>query len=688
MGGGEHTWHFSTFRVSTLTRPTCSVVDVGAAAVAVGVVARAASALPSAEHRRRSELAVVPFRDDCQPRPLASTIGKDLDGTTQDETPEGQTPGPGRSRETNRLVARVVAQAGPWAAVLAVNAVVLAAAELALPAVLGQSIDAVLQTGGDALTGVGGFSWLAVLALLIAVLVAGDALEDLGVGGSTARSTSRLRHDAFGHVLRVGLRGTRRLSSGELTARLVGNTAEAGTFAPDLVRAVATVIPAVGGTIALLLIDPWLCLTFLIVAPLLVAVLWIFTRDAADLSDSYLATQGTIASRLVQALTGARTIAAAGTADREVRRVLEPLDDLHRHGVGMWRAQSRITVQDMLLFAMLEIAVLVVAGLQLSRGRITPGELLAASQYVALAATMSGVVPSLSRMIRARSAVARLLDVFDQQPTAYGQSVLPPSGGRVQLREVTVRSGDRAVLDRVNLVIPAGALVAVVGRSGSGKSLLARLIVRLAEPDEGEVLLDWVPLQQLDRLQLRRAVGYGFERPTLVGATLADAISFGVDHPDPSEVVAAAQAARADDFIRRMPGSYRTALSDAPMSGGELQRLGLARTFAHANRVLVLDDVAASLDTVTDHQISTVLTVGMAGRTRVLVAHRASTAARADAVIWLDGAAIRAVAPHRELWADPDYRALFEAADVAAPDRPVVLESAADTGRVAAWMPG
>lgn len=103
------------------------------------------------------------------------------------------------------------------------------------------------------------------------------------------------------------------------------------------------------------------------------------------------------------------------------------------------------------------------------------------------------------------------------------------------------------------------------------------------------------------------------------------------------------------------------------MSGGELQRLGLARTFAHANRVLVLDDVAASLDTVTDHEISKVLTVAMADRTRVLVAHRASTAARADAVIWLDGAAIRAVAPHHELWADPDYRALFEAAGIDAP---------------------
>ena len=222
---------------------------------------------------------------------------------------------------TNGVMARIVAHAGPWVTVLTVNAVVLAGAELALPAVLGATIDSILQTSTETVAG-GGPPWLAVLALLIALLVAGDALDDLAVGGATARSTSRLRHAAMWHVLSVGLRGVRRLSAGELTARLVGNTAEAGTVAPDLIRALATLIPAVGGTIALALIDPWLCITFLAVAPLLVAVLWIFTRDAADLSDSYLATQGSIASRLVQALTGARTIAAAGTAEREVRRVL------------------------------------------------------------------------------------------------------------------------------------------------------------------------------------------------------------------------------------------------------------------------------------------------------------------------------------------------------------------------------
>jgi ATP-binding cassette subfamily B protein len=108
-----------------------------------------------------------------------------------------------------------------------------------------------------------------------------------------------------------------------------------------------------------------------------------------------------------------------------------------------------------------------------------------------------------------------------------------------------------------------------------------------------------------------------------------------------------------------MPRGYQTPLGEAPMSGGETQRIGLARTFAHAGRLLVFDDVASSLDTVTEHQISEVLTGAFGARTRIVIAHRASTAARMDFVVWLERGTVRAKAPHQGLWQDPDYRALF-----------------------------
>jgi ATP-binding cassette subfamily B protein len=340
--------------------------------------------------------------------------------------------------------------------------------------------------------------------------------------------------------------------------------------------------------------------------------------------------------------------------------VLEPLPELHRHGLGIWRAQMRIAAQNGLLVSLLEVAVLAVAGVELANGRITPGQMLAAGQYALLGATMSSVLVSVTAIARARAAAGRIAEVLSLAPARHGDRPLPEGRGRVEFRRVVVGRDGRPLLRDVNLVIPEGSLVAIVGRSGAGKSLLAALVGRLVDPEEGEVLLDGVPVAELDPHDLHAAVGYGFERPALIGETVADAIAFGEEEPPLYRVVEAAVTAHADDFIRHLPRRYRTELADAPMSGGEVQRVGLARTFAHAGRVLVLDDVAASLDTVTEHQISRVLIGGsLADRTRIIVAHRASSAAAADLVVWLQDGTVRASAPHEQLWLRPDYRALF-----------------------------
>jgi ATP-binding cassette subfamily B protein len=557
-----------------------------------------------------------------------------------------------RAVEADRLLLQVGSKGGFWIVLLALNALLVAAVETALPAVLGRAIDSVLERSD-------GGSWLGWLALLVVGLLVGDVIDDAGIGAATARSTAWLRRTSLCHLLSVRVGVADRFAPGDIATRLVSNTAEAGSVGPDVVGGIVALVPAVGATVALFLIDPWLGVTFVAGLPALLFLLWAFAKDASELIKGYLQTQGDIAGRLVRALSGARTIAAAGTSDRETRRVLEPLPDLNRHGIGLWHAQTRITTQDLVLMSLMEIAVLAVAGLQLSRGLITPGELLAASAYVALAATFSSAISTVTELLRNRASVSRVGELLALEPVAYGNADLPTAGGRIELRDVTVRTDRRVLLHHVDLVIPAGALVAVVGRSGAGKSTLAGLIGRLADPDEGEVRLDGVRLPDLDRRTLRDAVAYGFERPALFGETFTDAIAFGVSTPCEAEIAAAAAAAHADEFIRRMPDGYRTKVVDAPMSGGEIQRVGLARAFAHACLVLVLDDVAASLDTVTEHEISKALTGPMSDRTRVLVAHRTSTAARADLVVWLEDGRVRAVGPHAELWRDPAYRALF-----------------------------
>jgi ATP-binding cassette subfamily B protein len=196
--------------------------------------------------------------------------------------------------------------------------------------------------------------------------------------------------------------------------------------------------------------------------------------------------------------------------------------------------------------------------------------------------------------------------------------------------------------------------VAVVGPSGAGKSVLAAVATRLRDPDRGTVLLDGVPLTELSHAALRTAVGYASERPVLVGRTVAEAIGAG---RDPQRLRAAAVATRAHDFVSRLPAGYDTPLTRAPLSGGEAQRLGLARAWP-AERLLILDDATSSLDMVTELQIARTLT-GDRRRTRLIITHRAVTAAGADLVVWLDGGRIRDIGPHTRLWRQPAYRAVF-----------------------------
>ncbi|MGP4046075.1 ABC transporter ATP-binding protein [Streptomyces sp. 2A115] len=559
-------------------------------------------------------------------------------------------------RAADHLLLATVRQGGAWGGVLAAISLLLAGVYVVLPALVGRTVDAVLGRGDSAL-------WLTLSAVTVGLLVVCDAVDDYAGAVANARSTAWLRHTLLGHVLDMGTRATSRYTPGDLVARLVGNTARAGSAPSGLVWAVTELVPPVGAVVALALIDPWLCLTFLAGLPLIALVVRAFVRDVSDLNDRYFATQGRIAARLADALTGIRTIIAAGTTAREADRILEPLPELHRHGLGMWRAFARVSARDAAIVPLLEVAVLAVAGLELARGRITPGQMLAASEYVLLATGVSSLVTSVNRLAYARATAGRVAEVLDEPTVAYGGARLPAGGGgRLEFRQVTVRTAEgSAVLDGVDLDLPAGAMIAVVGRSGSGKSLLAALAGRLTDPDEGEVRLDGVPLRDVDRTELRRAIAYGFERPVLLGETFADAIGFGPRTPSGAEVMAQAAAARADSFIRTMPEGYRTRLAAAPLSGGESQRVGLARAFGQAGRVLVLDDVTASLDTVTEHHISQVLTGNgaLADRTRLVVTHRSSTAARADLVVWLGAGRVQGQGTHRRLWAEPEYRLVF-----------------------------
>jgi ATP-binding cassette subfamily B protein len=550
----------------------------------------------------------------------------------------------------------VVRRGGGWLPVLGVASLAGTLGSLALPTVLGRAVDAFVA-------GTGSGRWVAIAGGLIALGVATGLLQTYASTVSVTGATAWLRDRLVRHVLAVNPTAGRRFDTGDLVSRVSGNAAEAAQAGAAMVTLVAATLPPLGSLVLLAYIDLRLAAAFLAGATLCALVLRAFARRTATVASGYQQTQGRLATRLTESLGGRRTIAAAGTLPHEERRVLEPLPELHEQGRRLWTVLARSTAEAGIAGPLVLVTVLATGGLLLVGGQITAGELFAASQYAVLGAGLGGLTGVLGRLARARAGTRRAAEVLAVDPVHHGPRGLPAGPGRLELRGVTVRAGDAVLLDAVDLDVPGGAAVAVVGPSGAGKSVLAALAARLRDPDEGEVLLDGVPLVELTHGVLRTAVGCAFERPVLVGETVGDAIRPGLA---PWRVRAAAKATHAHEFVSRLPLGYDTPLADAPLSGGEAQRLGLARAW-QAGRLLVLDDATSSLDMVTEMQIGRTLTDDHGRRTRLIITHRAATAARADLVVWLGDGRVRAVGPHALLWREPAYREVFATTEAPGP---------------------
>lgn len=554
----------------------------------------------------------------------------------------------------SRVLRQTVAESPTKVVLLGMLALVEVSITVLLPMALAAAIDAA-STGRDLPRA------LVLLAVVLTAVTATDALGGLIGSYYGSYVTTRLRHRLLGHVLALGVPGQRRFPAGDLLSRLTSTDAPAN-FVPILLSAGSTLLIAVGSVIGLALIDLRLAGAFLLGVPVAIVAGRVFVAKAGEPFLRYQQLQAAIIGRLLDAHRGVRTIRASGTADQEIRRILEPLPELHDTGRQIWAVQRQMSWQLSLLNPMLRVLVLAVGGFALTAGRITPGELVAAASYVGLALGSLGLIDKLVALLSCQMGAGRVGEVLETKLAVsppLAALAVPPGPGQLELRDISVRMGERMVLDHLDLSVPPGTSVAVVGRSGTGKSTLVSLVGRLLDPDEGAVLLDGIPVSQLKLGQLRQAVTYAFERPALLGATVHGMIAYARPSASRAEVESAARAAQADRFIRLLPEGYDTPLTQAPMSGGELQRLGLARAILTRARVIVLDDATSSLDTATEVKVAEALERVLAGRTSLVVAHRAATAARADLVAWLDTGRIRALAAHAELWADPSYRAVF-----------------------------
>ena len=561
--------------------------------------------------------------------------------------------------DTRAVVSFLVPHArGAWhwfagQAALDVLSIVVGLATPALAAVaIDQAIEGRIDWGFFLLAAAMALSWLIGVAAPPVATRFGIAL---------GRSLTQRSMD---HALEIGLPGRRPFDDGDLLLRAALAPGLTG-YVTVMLRAGTGLVMAVGSLVALAAIH-WL---FVLVLAAVVGLLAFVVRQLVTVLTAEQSEYETLRAGMVNAytdaLTGRRTIRAAGTLEREIERVTKPLGALVATGRTILRTLGRGAVT----LASADYGVLVVAAAAgvwlLAVDELTAGAMLAAVRYSQMAYSNVGSVfdNGWFQIAPLRAQAAKVMELFAVPPANPVGDARHRDGdaGEVTFQDVAVRGdGERNILDDVNLDIPRGTTIAVVGRSGVGKTTLGALVGRLFDPDAGEVRLSGAPLVGWQAQTLAQTVAYAFEKPALLGDTVRDAIALGRDVDD-EDVRSAAQSVEAHGFIARLPQGYQTPLQDAPMSGGELQRLGLARAALGNAPVLVLDDALSSLDVATAARVFAALRSLSAARTTVVIAHRASTAAAADVVAWLVDGRIARLAPHDELWLDPAYRGAFVA---------------------------
>jgi ABC-type multidrug transport system fused ATPase/permease subunit len=305
---------------------------------------------------------------------------------------------------------------------------------------------------------------------------------------------------------------------------------------------------------------------------------------------------------------------------------------------------------------------------QVSKGLITVGVLTAFLAYIGRFYTR---LDSMSRIVsvtqKAAAGAKRIFDILDHVssvPEAHNPVHLQRIEGRIDIKEIGFRYGNRAVLRGVDLSIKPGEMIGLVGHSGSGKSTLVNLICRFYDVSEGAILVDGVDIRSLPVAEYRRHIGLVLQEPFLFFGTIADNIAYGKPGATREEILAAARAANAHEFILRLPHGYDSMVGERgqTLSGGERQRISIARALLIDPQLLILDEATSSVDTTTEKEIQKALDNLVRGRTTIAIAHRLSTLRQADRLVVLDKGQIVEVGKHEELLArEGAYYRLYQA---------------------------
>ena len=503
-----------------------------------------------------------------------------------------------------------------------------------------------------------------IVPLVLALLVAGMLLG-VGIGVRryfgfrvSYRAEADLRNRMFEHIQRLAFSFHDVTSTGELMARASSDLSQVRLIFALTPITLANLGMFMTVVTVLVVLDPILGAVASLTVPAILLAAGAYARRVIGLSFEVQQRLADLSRVVEESIGGIQVTKSYGQESQEQAKLDRSARRIYEKAIRLAGIRARFAPMFEVIPSVATVAVLWLGGVRVVGGQLSLGEFVAFTQYLALLNFPLRITGwFFAQLPRAAAASTRIQSLLSEAPEIADPPrpvQLAPGRGEVRFRNVTFAyPGSPPVLHGVDLVVPGGTSVALVGPTGAGKTTMAHLVPRFRDVDAGSITVDGTDVRSVSLDELRREVAVVFQETFLFSASVGDNIAFGDPAASGEQVRLAARLAQAHDFICELPEGYDTKVGERghSLSGGQRQRVALARAVLRDPRVLILDDATSSVDALVEAEMLAALEQVMRGRTTIIIAHRTSTLALVDQVVFIDGGAIVAMGPHMELLA-------------------------------------